>query len=57
LKTYWKLAKEIQHVSPVEMDRFFELREAQSFPAVHHSPEYESRYRPAYRVLWRKFIV
>jgi hypothetical protein len=56
LRTYWKLAKRIQHVSQIEMDRFFERMEAQSFPAVHHSPEYESRYRPAYRVLWRKFI-
>lgn len=57
LEAYWKLAKEIQHLAVTEMDRFFELMNTQNFPAVHHSSEYESQYRPAYRVVWRKFII
>lgn len=34
-----------------EMSRFLAAREVEGFPAVHHSPAYESAYRPAYRVV------
>ncbi|MFT3895412.1 MAG: hypothetical protein QM730_27620 [Anaerolineales bacterium] len=56
LKNYWKTAKEIEHFSLANIDGFFEPLEAQNFPAVHHSLDYERFYRPAYRVVWRKFI-
>jgi len=29
---------------------------SQSYPAVHHSPKFESEYRPAYRVVARGFL-
>lgn len=56
LKDYWKTAIGTQHFPSAEMDGFIESMQAQNYPAVHHSPEYERSYRPAYRVVWRKFI-
>lgn len=57
LKKYWKAAKKFSYFSVADMDALFESMRMQNFPAVHHSPEYESSYRPAYRVVWRKFLV
>lgn len=56
LKTYWKSATNVGHFPPAEMDDFIQSMQAEIYPAVHHSPQYESLYRPAYRVVWRKFI-
>jgi hypothetical protein len=39
-----------------EIEAFFAKMEAQGFPAVHHSGEYERLYRPAYRVVARQFL-
>jgi hypothetical protein len=57
LKKNWKTATEIQCFPSTEMDEFIESMQAQNYPAVHHSHEYERLYRPAYRVVWRKLIV
>ncbi len=39
-----------------EIDAFFAKMEEQYFPAVHHSKDYQRLYRPAYRVVARKFL-
>lgn len=39
-----------------DFEAFFAKMEAQGFPAVHHSGEYERLYRPAYRVVARQFL-
>lgn len=39
-----------------EIDAFFAKMEEQDFPAVHHSKDYQRLYRPAYRVVARKFL-
>ena len=36
--------------------KYIEEQRRLRFPAVHHSEEYEANYRPAYRVLERRFI-
>jgi hypothetical protein len=51
LEQYWQNAV-TSAVFPVhEMNVFFSTLKSRSFPAVHHSPEYERLYRPAYRVI------
>jgi len=57
LKKYRNIAARMGHFSTDEMDDFIQSMQAQNYPAVHHSPEYERLYRPAYRVIWRKFIL
>ena len=39
-----------------ELESFFARMEAQDFPAVHHFEIYTRLYRPAYRVVVRKFL-
>ena len=56
LRDYWNVATELRRFSPVEMDAFIETARARDFPAVHHSPEYERLYRPAYRVIKREYL-
>jgi hypothetical protein len=56
LKDNWQTAKEMGYFPSLEMDAFIESMRAQDYPAVHHSPEYERLYRPAYRVIWQNFI-
>jgi len=56
LEIYWKTATELRHFSSEAMGGFIESIRAEDYPAVHHSVIYENTYRPAYRVLWRKFI-
>lgn len=56
LKKYWNTATAMQYFPSTMMDGFIESMDARNYPAVHHSLEYERLYRPAYRVVWRKFI-
>ena len=56
LKKYWNVATGIDFFLSAEMDEFIESMRAKNYPAVHHSPDYERLYRPAYRVVWQKFI-
>ncbi len=51
LEEYWRAAISTSRFPAGEMDEFFRFKEAQNFPAVHHSPEYQNLYRPAYRVV------
>lgn len=57
LKNYLDIAIATQHFPSAVMDEFIESMHARNYPAMHHSPEYERLYRPAYRVVWRKLIV
>ncbi len=41
---------------PEDFRTFFTSMEDQGFPSVHHSAEYIRLYRPAYRVVARKFL-
>jgi len=56
LKNYWIIAADIGYYSLAEMDDFMRAIQEQDYPAVHHSSQYETLYRPAYRVIWRKFL-
>jgi hypothetical protein len=56
LNNYWHAAQSTQHFPQTAMHAFIESMQARAYPAVHHTPEYERLYRPAYRVVWRKFI-
>ena len=53
LENYWQDAIKLGAFSVEEMNGFFQDVKAKNFPAVHHSAEYERRYRPAYRVISR----
>ncbi len=57
LKNYWGIAAGMGYYSSTEMEDFIQSMQARNYPAVHHSFEYEGVYRPAYRVVWRKFIL
>ncbi|HTL66292.1 MAG TPA: hypothetical protein VL200_01395 [Lacunisphaera sp.] len=39
-----------------DAERFGSARAAEGYPAVHHSQEFNERYRPAYRVIARDFL-
>jgi hypothetical protein len=56
LRKYWSIAEGMEYFPPAEMAEFIESMQAQNHPAVHHSSGYERLYRPAYRVVWKKFI-
>ena len=43
-------------LSTEELVQFINQKKEEGFPAVHHSKEYESLYKPAYRVLERRFV-
>lgn len=51
LEGFWQAAITLSNFPPEEMEDFFRSMKDQNFPAVHHSPEYEKLYRPAYRVI------
>jgi hypothetical protein len=51
LEGFWQAAIATFKFPTAEMDEFFQSMKANNYPAVHHSPEYEQLYRPAYRVV------
>lgn len=55
LEQYWQVATATTGFSAAQMDEFIRSLKAQSFPAVHHSQEYEKMYCPAYRVVASAF--
>jgi len=55
LETYWRAAINLGRFPAVEMDEFIQPMRAKNYPAVHHSPKYERLYRPAYRVVWKRY--
>jgi len=54
LERYWKSAIDMGRFPRPSMEEFIRPMKVQNYPAVHHSPDYEKLYRPAYRVVWRK---
>jgi len=56
LEEYWEVASELLDHPASQLDGFIQSLRAQGYPAVHHSPEFERLYHPAYRVVWRKFL-
>ncbi|HEU0296486.1 MAG TPA: hypothetical protein VFR47_27365 [Anaerolineales bacterium] len=57
LNAYWKAAVELQQFPSPEMNEFIESMRLKKYPAVHHSADYESLYRPAYRVMYRTYFL
>lgn len=54
---FWQ-AVETTAIFPIDKtNEFFQSMKAQNFPAVHHSPEFEQLYRPAYRVVASTFCL
>lgn len=51
LERFWRAATAIPLFPAARMDEFIQSMKVQNYPAVHHSPEYEQLYRPAYRVV------
>ena len=61
LRQYWKWAEPVAEggqcfFTKEQMQRYFFEREIQGLPAVHHSQKYERIYKPAYRVVARKYL-
>jgi len=56
LERNWKIATSTGNYPTVEMDYLIQSTQAQAYPAMHHSFDYKRLYRPAYRVVCRKFF-
>ena len=51
--------RELEKTAPfdaVKMQAYFREMREQNYPATHHSAAYEEKYKPAYRVLLKKFV-
>jgi len=62
LEQYWRDLEQMAKSGAIAFDAaamqsFFREMRAKGFPAVHHSTVYEERYKPAYRVIFRKFAL
>ena len=55
IETGWRIAVGMTDFPAQEADEFIRSMKEKSHPAVHHSPEYEDLYRPAYRVVATAF--
>jgi hypothetical protein len=61
LKDNWRCIEDLVvqgelGISPEKIRTFFKSMEAMSFPAVHHSEQYEHAYHPSYRVIKLDFL-
>lgn len=56
LERYWRVASSRFTYPRSEMDAFIDGMKTAGYPAVHHTLAFEETYRPAYRVVWMKFI-
>ncbi len=61
LRRYWKRIEEMAQegeivFSPDSLRSFIERMKTLSFPAVHHSAQYQAAYHPSYRVIIRDFL-
>ncbi len=54
LKSEWDIATRMEIFPPAAMDDF--IQNLQGYPAVHHSALYTQRYRPAYRVVLKRYL-
>jgi hypothetical protein len=57
LNEYWNTAMDLQHFPSSEMNEFIESMSVKKYSAVHHSADYERLYRPAYRVMYRPYLL
>jgi hypothetical protein len=55
LKKYWDIAAPMSGFPITDMENFIQTMDSKGYPAVHHSLEYKNAYRPAYRVISRKY--
>jgi len=60
LQQCWSLAEEMADAGELPFQRdamraFFESVQEHSYPAAHHSSAYQQAYRPAYRVVLRRY--
>jgi hypothetical protein len=51
LEQFWQAAVKLEYFSTAKMEKFIRSMKTKNYPAVHHSPEYEKMYHPAYRVV------
>ena len=56
LEAYLAQIVDHQHFPPEKMEDFFQKIKEQGYPGVHHSETYRKLYRPAYRVVGRKYL-
>lgn len=61
LKKFWRSVESAAvkgnlAISLEEVRAFWAAMEARNFPAVHHSPAFQEKYRPAYRVVARDYF-
>lgn len=56
LENYWAIATALGRFPAADMENFIQSMQADHYPAVHHSSEYNSTYHPAYRVIAQKFL-
>jgi hypothetical protein len=51
LEQFWQAAVKLEYFSTAKMEKFIRSMKTKNYPTVHHSPEYEKMYHPAYRVV------
>jgi hypothetical protein len=61
LAQYWQYIEEmaVAGILPYEtqaLQAYMQQRQAQGYPAVHHSASYRAHYHPAYRVILKQFM-
>src|SRR3989304_7683686 len=56
IESHWKSATQTKLFPNHLMDEFISEMKRQNYPAVNHSDAYRQAYKPAYRVVWRKFF-
>jgi hypothetical protein len=56
LEHHWNIAAGLGVYPAAEMSAFIQSMKKLAYPVVHHSPEYRHLYRPAYRVVWVRFL-
>ena len=56
LEVNWNSAVQTQLWPATAMDKFIAMMRLQNYPVVHHSDGYHQKYKPAYRVVWRKYF-
>jgi hypothetical protein len=58
---YWKIIERMAQQNSIpfhkgELDSFLKKMKEANFSAVHHSKEYSEKYKPAYRVILKKYL-
>jgi len=61
VEAYWKILvrladEKIIPVAAIDLAAFFEIQRRAGLPAVHHSAIFRENYRPAYRIILKKYV-